>query len=532
MRSPLTYQALWGLLLFVQFALLPAQATPLPPTLSAVDLLLLNRITYGLNPDTINQYQRLGRERYLENQLIFRGDQALPPELQQRIAAMEISLKTPADLLAERHLTQQKIQSSPNSDDKAKLRQAINVSNNALITESAERRILRSVYSENQLQELLTWFWFNHFNVFRYKDNNNILIADYEEHAIRPHVLGKFRDLVMATLTHPAMLNYLDNAQNAAGASNENYARELMELHILGIHGGYTQQDVQSLAKILTGVGVDYSGKGCADGQTSLTAAPGNVAGTLFCFYPKRHDRSEKIFLGQIFPAGGGREEVTRAIDLMVKQPATAHYIAHELAVYLLSDNPPDTVVNAMAHTFQLSDGDIAQTLSTLFHSKAFKSGKYFATKYKDPVQYVVSAVRLLYGDAPIQDVRPVVNWINQLDEPLYEHLAPDGYGMRESDWLSADQMSKRFDIAKAIDLNVGVLYTDENAAIKLDMSDKPQLQALRKQAREDHPIDSFGIYSLLYPILSAQTFATLRKSLTMDEWNSLLLSSPEFMYR
>ena len=357
-------------------------------------------------------------------------------------------------------------------------------------------------------------------------------MANYEEHAIRPHVLGKFRDLVMATLTHPAMLVYLDNAQNAVGAVNENYARELMELHTLGVQGGYTQNDVQELARILTGVGVDFSGRGCPGGQTSLDPRQPPLAGGLFCFNPKRHDSGGKVFLGQTFPPGGGAEEVIRAVDMLARNPSTARFISSKLAVYFLGDDPPQNVVADMARTFQKSDGDIAQTLNTLFHSAAFLSGKYFGTKYKDPVQYVFSAVRLLYGDAPVQDVRPIVNWVNQLGEPFYARLTPDGYGMREKDWLSADQMAKRFDVARAIFWNAGTLYTDELAAKALENTDKKRLQDLRKEAREANPIDSFGIYDLMHPMLSDQTLGTLKKSLTLDEWNSLLLSSPEFMYR
>ena len=528
----------WGMGLTLMASLLficttlPAESVVHAASLSKSDLLFLNRVTYGVNTATAQQYKELGRERFLENQLVFRGDDGLPPELRQRIAAMDISRLTMADLMAERHQAEQQLKAAADAESKGKLQQAINQRGNDLAFQSAERRVLRALYSGNQLQALLTWFWFNHFSVLQYKGYNNLLVADYEEHAIRPHVLGKFRDLVMATLTHPAMLVYLDNAQNAIGAVNENYARELMELHTLGVQGGYTQNDVQELARILTGVGVDFSGKGCPGGQPALDAAEPSTIGGLFCFNPKRHDAGEKIFLGQVFPPGGGAGEVIRAVDMLVRNPSTARFISGELAVYFLGDNPPQTVLNDMTRTFQKSDGDIAKTLNTLFHSTAFQSGKYLGTKYKDPVQYVFSAVRILYGDTPIRDVRPVVNWVNQLGEPFYTHTAPDGYGMREKDWLSADQMAKRFDVARAIFWNAGTLYTDELTAKALENTDKNRLQDLRKKAREANPIDSFGIYDLMHPMLSDQTLGTLKRSLTLDEWNSLLLSSPEFMYR
>ncbi len=495
--------------------------------LSRADLLLLNRITYGINAETAGQYQALGRERFLQSQLVYRGDEDLPAELRQRIADMDISKLDPGDLLAERHTFEQKMKDEKDADSKGKLQQVMNQRGNELAFQSGERRVLRSVYSKNQLQELLTWFWFNHFNVFQYKGYNNLLIPDYEEHAIRPHVLGKFRDLLLATLTHPAMLVYLDNAQNGAGSANENYAREIMELHTMGVNSGYTQSDVENLARILTGVGIDLSGNGCPGGQTMLW----NVAGgKLFCFNLKRHDQTAKVFLGQNYPAGGGAEEVIRAIDILVSQPATARHISRELAVYFLDDNPPQNVIDEMARTFSKTDGDIARTLNTLFESTAFRSDS--GGKFKDPVQYVLSSMRLLYGDHPVKDARQAVNWINQLGEPLYAHMAPDGYGMRKQDWLSADQMAKRFEVARAIFWNAGALYTPEQVAKSLEGVDQKKLQELRNAARIDNPVDTFGIYDLMRPLLSDKTSAVLRKTLNMDEWNSLLLSSPEFMYR
>jgi uncharacterized protein (DUF1800 family) len=509
-----------------------APAAPGVPTTSRHDMLFLNRVTYGVNQSTAREFAKVGRSRYLDEQLHYDGDSALPAAVRERIAALEISRLTPSELISERRQGEQAIRKAPDPDTRAMLQKSLNERGNELALQATERRILRALYSRNQIQELLTWFWFNHFTVFQYKGYINLLLADYEEQAIRPHVLGKFRDLVLATLTHPAMLVYLDNAQNAAGAINENYARELMELHTLGVDGGYTQADVQALARILTGVGTDFSGNGCANGVRALPDGETRVGAQLFCFMPKRHDESEKTFLGQDFPAGGGAEEVVRAVDLLVRSPSTAKLISRELAVYFLSDDPPAEVVDEMAQTFQRTDGDIAQTLRALFHSAAFRGGRYFGGKYKDPVQYVLSSVRLLYEDQPIQDPRPIANWINRLGEPFYAHLTPDGYGTREKDWASADQMAKRVEIARGVFWSAGPFYVDEQTARTLESTDKQHLQDLRKQAREDHPVDSFGIYDFMRPMLSEQTLNILRKSLSLDEWNALLLSSPEFMYR
>jgi uncharacterized protein (DUF1800 family) len=525
--------SLFLLLSFVfSFTIFPLQAAQIPQPLSQPDILFLNRITYGLNFSTAEKFRSLGRERFLQSQLTFIGDKGLPDELRQHIESMDISKLKPNELLIERHQAEQQLKASPEGEIKGKLQQAMNQRANDLVLQAAERRLLRATYSANQLQELLTWFWFNHFNIFQYKGYDNLLLADYEEHAIRPYVLGNFRNLLLATLTHPAMLVYLDNAQNASGAVNENYAREIMELHTLGINGGYKQIDVENLARILTGVGVDLSGNKCPQGQTKLGSyAPPEQDG-LFCYSPNRHDQNAKEFLGQSFPPEKGAEEVLRAVDILVKNPATAKFISRKLAVYFLADNPPESIINDMSSTFQKSNGNIAQTLNVLFHSAAFEHVNSMGKKYKDPVQYVLSSLRLFYGEQPIQDMRPAVNWINQLGEPLYAHLTPEGYGLSAKDWLSADQMVKRFEISRAIFGNTGVLYTNEALAKSLEETDKKRLQDLRKDAREQHPVDSFGIYDLMRPELSDKTTAILKKSLTMDEWNSLLLSSPEFMYR
>jgi uncharacterized protein (DUF1800 family) len=198
--------------------------------------------------------------------------------------------------------------------------------------------------------------------------------------------------------------------------------------------------------------------------------------------------------------------------------------------MYFLNDNPPDNIINDMANTFSNTDGDIAKTLNTLFHSDEFLHNQH--PKFKDSVWYVLSSIRLLYDKQPIEDVRPIINWINQLGEPFYTHLTPDGYGLTQQNNLSADQIAQRFNIAHAISSNAGVLYTNETQAISLEMTDKQQLQKLHQAAKNAHPIDTFGIYELIRPILSDNTSVILRQSLTMDEWNSLLLSSPEFMYR
>src|SRR2546422_7311634 len=232
--------------------------------------------------------------------------------------------------------------------------------------------------------------------LFPYTTLFRALVADYEERAIRPHALGRFRDLLGATARHPAMLIYLDNAQNAANRINENYARELMELHTLGVDGGYTQRDVQELARILTGFVVREG---------------------WFEFIPGRHDYGDKLLLGRAI-RGRGAAEVDEALDLLARHPATARFLCRKLALVFVSDDPSEVLVERLASTFPSSDGDIAAVLRELFPSAEFSAS--LGTKFKDPVHYVVSAVRLAYDDKGILNAGPLINWLGRLGGPLY----------------------------------------------------------------------------------------------------------------
>src|SRR5580700_4456010 len=210
------------------------------------DALWLERVSFGLDSASVESYRQLGRERFLERQL-YPGEAVLPAPIAAETAALEVSHADPAKWLADVNAQYKVINAMPDGTDKEQARKALNDRGNKLAYEAIRRELLRAVYSPGQLQEQMVWFWLNHFSVFQYKANLRWLVGDYEERAIRPHVFGHFKDLVMATLEHPAMLQYLDNNQNAAGHINENYARELLELHTLGVGAGYSQQDVQEL---------------------------------------------------------------------------------------------------------------------------------------------------------------------------------------------------------------------------------------------------------------------------------------------
>src|SRR2546427_633627 len=300
-----------------------------PPSSRADDLLLLNRVPWGATPSSARELARVGPASYLEAQLQPAQEAALPAEVQAQVDAMTIA-RCPVDELAKEMESRRKGLDLLRSDDEKKAaQQAYQQELTRLGREAAARMLLRALYSPWQLREQMTWFWMNHFNVFQYKANLRALVADYEERAIRPHALGRFRDLLGATARHPAMLIYLDNAQNAANRINENYARELMELHTLGVDGGYTQRDVQELARILTGFSVNFDRE-------------------MPKFIPGRHDYGDKLLLGRTI-RGRGAAEVDEALDLLARHPATARFICRKLALFFVSDDPSGALVEQLA---------------------------------------------------------------------------------------------------------------------------------------------------------------------------------------
>jgi uncharacterized protein (DUF1800 family) len=412
---------------------------------------------------------KLGVNGFIEQQLHPPAQGQLPPAAQAQIDAMTISA-TPVDILAEdvdRQLKSANTLADPEQRQGAQ--RAYQDAMNRIAREAVVRSLLRDLYSPDQLKEQLTWFWMNHFNVFVSKANIRALIGDYEDRAIRPYVLGHFRDLLAATLHHPAMLMYLDNNQNAVGHINENYAREIMELHTLGVDAGYTQNDVQELARILTGVGV---------------AQPGNfpkvkpelqnqyVRNGLFEFNPNRHDYGDKTFLGHHI-AGRGLAEVDEALDILSRAPATAHFISRKLALFFVSDHPSAALVDRMAATFHDTDGDIAAVLRVAFHAPEFTLS--LGTRLKDPIHYVISAVRLAYDDKVVLNAGPAQGWLGRLAEPLYGHETPDGYPLTEPSWNGPGQMVTRFEIARAVGSGSAGLFRAEGPG-QMDQPAFPQI--------------------------------------------------------
>ncbi len=284
----------------------------------------LDRVSWGANASGQAEVAKQGLAEWMGRQLE-PVPQPLPPEAQAQIDAMEIA-RTPVSQLAIGLDTERKVASAMTDEDQRKAaNQAYQQHLNRLATEARQRFVLRALYSPNQLQEQMTWFWTNHFNISLRKGDLRALVGDYEENAIRLHALGRFRDLLGATLRHPAMLSYLDNAQNAANRINENYARELMELHTLGVGGGYSQHDVQELARVLTGVGVSLQPVDAPPPKLKAEIAADYRREGLFEFNPNRHDYGSKMLLSEPI-RGRGLAEVDEALDRLSRAPATARF--------------------------------------------------------------------------------------------------------------------------------------------------------------------------------------------------------------
>jgi uncharacterized protein (DUF1800 family) len=488
-----------------------ASAPPTAPhAAGSPDMAWLQRMTFGVNSEVLAQYQKLGRDGFLDEQLRA-ADEHLPDAVAHQIAQLSIGQIDAERLFIGIAVEQKRINALPDGPDKQAARQKLNDQGNQAAYEARRRELLRAIYSPAQLKEQMVWFWLNHFSVFEQKANVRWMLADYSERAIRPHALGNFRDLVMATLEHPAMLQYLDNAQNAAGHINENYARELMELHTLGVEAGYSQNDVQELARVLTGVGV--AGPEPPHLRPELRGA--YVREGAFEFNPARHDFGSKTLLGHTL-GRHGFAEVAEAVDLLVRQPACARFISRKLAIYFVGDDPPAALVARMAQTFQTSNGDIAAVLRTLFTSRELT--QQAGRKFKDPMQYVVSALRMAYDTRPIENMHPVTGWLGALGEPEFGHQTPDGYSLQDTAWSSSGQMSRRFEIARAIGSGSAGLFDPEDAGAKT-VGGFPLLTT---------PV----YYSVVAPSLSAPTRNALEAARSQQEWNLYLLASPDFNYR
>jgi uncharacterized protein (DUF1800 family) len=473
---------------------------------------LLNRISWGANASSSAALQTLGMDPYLDQQL-HRPSAVLPAAIQAQIDGMTIVQQPFPQMMFALEAQREAAAQKKGSDDT--LRKAYQQELTRLAREAVSRSLLRAVYSPAQLQEQMVWFWMNHFNISNQKQNLRAMLGDFEEQAIRPYALGNFRDLLGATVMHPAMLRYLDNEHNAVGRINENYARELMELHTMGVGSGYSQTDVQELARVLTGVGVNLSSTAPrlrADLQKAYFRKG------LFEFNPKRHDFGDKQLLGKRI-RGRGLPELDETINLLSRQPATARFISRKLAMYFVSDSPSPALIDSMAQSFLRNDGDIPSMLKTMFDTPEFAAS--LGLKFKDPLHYVIASVRLAYDGASIVNSSPMLNWLNNLGQQSNGHQTPDGYSLEESSWASPAQMASRFDIAKTIAAGSPGLFRSENSELKIAAKDLPR-PALANSEYVKNWVKKF----------SPQSQQALQQAGSPQEWAAFFLASPEMMRR
>jgi uncharacterized protein (DUF1800 family) len=418
---------------------------------------LLSRFTYGATPGQVDEVTSMGLEKWFEQQLKAdlpedSLDAQLAPFDALKLSNEEIARVYPKNGQVIRMAVQEGIvdKDSVKTDKKAykdilkDYREKKGFKpENELFRQLYCQKILRAAYAQNQLREVLTDFWFNHFNVSVTKNDCAQFIPVYERDVIRAGSLGKFGDLLKSTAQSPAMLYYLDNfsssgpmdemrpmarpARKAQGL-NENYARELMELHTMGVDGGYTQQDVTQAARVLTGW---------------------TVRENEYLFTPRRHDEGEKIVLGKHFGPGGGENEGLQLLDMLAHHPSTAHFICRKIAVRFVSDDPPPALVDRMAKTFTEKDGDIRKVLLTMVYSPEFWTAQVVREKTKSPFELAIGAVRSLH--ARIAQPMQLYNWITRMGEKMYCYQAPTGFPDKGQYWINTGSLLSRMNFGLAL---------------------------------------------------------------------------------
>ncbi len=388
-----------------------------------------------------------------------------------------------------------------------------------VLVELSAQKIVRAVYSDRQLEEVLTDFWFNHFNVYAGKGLTRVFITEYEREAIRPHVLGRFRDLLGATAKSPAMLFYLDNARSsrpgadterrggqrgrapgggarsASRGINENYARELMELHTLGVDGGYTQQDVVNVARAFTGWTI---------------AGPRKADAGRFVFNPRMHDTGEKVVLGHRIKAGGGIEDGEQVLDILAAHPSTATFIATALCRRFVADTPPASLVERATAAFRQTGGDLRAVTRAILTSPEFFAPESYRAKVKTPFDFVVSALRATGAD--IRQAVPLERTMRELGMPLYFCQPPTGYKDTAEAWVNTGALINRMNFAVVLAANTfhGVVVSDP----------LPE----RNQPEAETAVDVF-----LNGDASDTTRATIQRATTAAQVVALAIGSPEF---
>jgi uncharacterized protein (DUF1800 family) len=494
---------------------------------------VLDRIGYGARPGDVERVRAMGLQRYIDEQL--RPDRVADQAMGARLADLRTTGLSEHEIvnqfeLPELEARQRKKQNANNAGDvdtgAPKMPDPVTQKANSLVLELSEQKLLRATYSERQLDEVLTDFWFNHFNVDARKGRDRFMLTAYERDVIRPHVLGRFRDLLGADAKSPAMLFYLDNwmsadpngphadpnqrarvvrgpfggrfiapapqrppaqGKNAPKGLNENYGRELMELHTLGVDGGYTQKDVTEVARAFTG----------------WTLEPPKQGGG-FRFAARIHDDGQKIVLGHVIKAGGGESDGEQVLDILAKHPSTARFIATKLTRRFVSDTPPPALVDRVAARFTETNGDLREVMRTILTSPEFLSPDAYRAKVKTPLEFVVSALRATGAD--VADAKPLVRELQQLGMPLYQCQPPTGYKDTGDAWV-----------------NTGALVSRMNFALRLSNNQIPRVH-----------VDDLGgkTATILSDPISDTTRATIAKAAEPPKIAALTLGSPEFQRR
>jgi uncharacterized protein (DUF1800 family) len=513
----------------------------------------LNRLAFGPRPGDVDAVMKSGVDAWIERQL---HPEAIPDgAVEARVAALPTMTLSNAQIVKTYYEPVLMARKKANAEakegevDKQEIRRELmrdvpaNQRPQVVMNDLLAQRILRAAESDRQLNEVMVDFWMNHFNVFSGKGIDRFLLTSYERDVIRPHIWGHFEDLLMATAKSPAMLFYLDNARSIAasenrpaipqrfgrrsmemprqqllrqGGLNENYAREIMELHTLGVDAGYTQKDVTELARVLTG--------------WTITRERDGGEGAAFVFRPMLHDSRSKTVLGIRFPAGGGIEEGERMIHVLAHHPATAHRIAYKLCQRFVADEPPPALVDRVAKKFLATDGDLRQTVKAVIESPEFWDPKSYRAKVKSPFEYAISAVRAV--NAQISDPMPIARALQQIGEPLYGAQPPTGYSDKADVWINTGALMNRLNFALAL------------AANKLPgvHGDVVGLIPAGQAADASHSVEALAL-ALTGGSLTEETRNTIksriveRKATAEDPWDNtqlptvagLILGSPEF---
>jgi uncharacterized protein (DUF1800 family) len=518
---------------------------------------VLNRLGYGPRPGDVERVTVMGIEKYVEQQL--NPSSIENADMEARLKHYTTLARSSADLMKDYPQANQAAKrlgitpeeyrarmETQRAAQQAQVRQAA-MSNpeqapgmmlnqmgpNRIVVELSLAKLTRAIYSERQLEEQLTDFWFNHFNVFAAKGEDRYLLTHYENDTIRPHVLGRFRDLVGATAHDPAMLFYLDNFQSVdpkmqdrnqaqmrriaermtpeqqqqmanrpKRGLNENYARELMELHTLGVDGGYTQQDVTEVARCFTGWSI----------RTPRQDPE-------FIFQARAHDPEPKMVLGHKIDAGGQRDG-DEVLDMLSKHPSTAKFLSTKLAQRFVSDTPPPALVSRMADTFLKTDGDLREVMHTMIWSPEFWSKATYRSKIKKPFELVASAARAT--NAQMELPLPLVQWTDRIGEPLYRCQPPTGYSDTADAWVNTGALLNRMNFALALTSNrLRGIKVDLNAVL----GDPSELQNAVKVFLDGQlsPETRKGIEKQLAESKEAQQPVNVA---------GLVLGSPEFQRR